>query len=78
MRNVTSLARFVLGGYLAVHGAQKLFGAFGGNGIEGTAKGFEHLGLTPAREMAKGRPPRWGERPFDGPAGGYRVRNRPW
>jgi len=52
MRNVTSLARLVLGGYLAVHGAQKLFGAFGGNGIEGTAKGFEHLGLTPAREMA--------------------------
>jgi len=51
MRNVTSVARLVLGGYLAVHGAQKLFGAFGGNGIEGTAKGFEHLGLTPAREM---------------------------
>jgi putative oxidoreductase len=52
MRNVTSVARLVLGGYLAAHGAQKLFGAFGGNGIEGTAKGFEHLGLTPAREMA--------------------------
>src|SRR3954447_24849274 len=51
MRNVTSVARLVLGGYLAVHGAQKLFGAFGGPGIEGTAKGFEHLGLTPAREM---------------------------
>jgi putative oxidoreductase len=51
MRNVTSVARVVLGGYLAVHGAQKLFGLFGGNGIEGTAKGFEHLGLTPAREM---------------------------
>jgi putative oxidoreductase len=52
MRNVTSLARVVLGGYLAVHGAQKLFGAFGGPGIEGTAKGFEHIGLTPGREMA--------------------------
>ena len=52
MRNVTSVARVVLGGYLAVHGAQKLFGAFEGPGIEGTAKGFEHLGLTPAREMA--------------------------
>jgi putative oxidoreductase len=51
MRNVSSVARVVLGGYLAVHGAQKLFGLFGGNGIEGTAKGFEHLGLTPAREM---------------------------
>src|SRR3954452_18961271 len=52
MRNVTSVARLVLGTYLAVHGSQKLFGAFGGNGIEGTAKGFERLGLTPGREMA--------------------------
>src|SRR4051794_16271800 len=52
MRNITSLARVVLGGYLATHGAQKLFGAFGGPGIEGTATGFEHIGLTPAREMA--------------------------
>lgn len=52
MRNVTSLARVVVGGYLAVHGAQKLFGLFGGHGIEGTAKGFEHIGLTPGREMA--------------------------
>ena len=52
MRNVTSLARVVLGGYLAVHGAQKLFGAFDGPGIEGTAKGFEQIGLTPAKEMA--------------------------
>src|SRR3954447_3316037 len=52
MRNVTSVARLVLGGYLAVHGAQKLFGLFGGPGLEGASKGFEHLGLTPAREMA--------------------------
>src|SRR5882672_7511560 len=52
MRNVSSVARLVLGGYLAAHGAQKLFGLFGGPGIEGTAKGFEHIGLTPAREMA--------------------------
>lgn len=52
MRNVSSVARLVLGGYLAAHGAQKLFGLFGGQGIEGTAKGFEHIGLTPGREMA--------------------------
>jgi putative oxidoreductase len=52
MRNITSVARVVLGGYLAVHGAQKLFGAFGGPGLEGTAKGFESIGLTPAKEMA--------------------------
>jgi uncharacterized membrane protein YphA (DoxX/SURF4 family) len=32
MRNVGLLAaRTVLGGYLAVHGAQKLFGSFGGD-----------------------------------------------
>jgi putative oxidoreductase len=45
-------ARLVLGGYLAVHGAQKLFGAFGGHGLEKTAAGFEKIGLTPGREMA--------------------------
>jgi putative oxidoreductase len=44
--------RVVLGGYLAVHGAQKLFGSFGGRGLDATAAGFERLGLTPAREMA--------------------------
>jgi putative oxidoreductase len=52
MRSVAYLGRMVLGGYLAVHGAQKLFGAFGGHGIEGTAAGFEQLGLTPAKPMA--------------------------
>jgi putative oxidoreductase len=52
MRNVSSVTRLVLGGYLAAHGAQKLFGMFGGQGIEGTAKGFEQIGLTPGREMA--------------------------
>ena len=45
-------ARAVLGGYLAVHGAQKLFGMFGGHGLEATATGFESMGLTPGREMA--------------------------
>lgn len=35
MRNVALLGtRLVLGGYLAVHGAQKLFGAFGGHGLD--------------------------------------------
>jgi putative oxidoreductase len=42
----------VVGGYLAGHGAQKLFGALGGHGLEGTGAGFEQLGLTPGREMA--------------------------
>jgi putative oxidoreductase len=44
--------RLVLGGYLAAHGAQKLFGAFDGHGLDTTAAGFERLGLRPARGMA--------------------------
>jgi putative oxidoreductase len=40
----------VLVGLLFVgHGAQKLFGVFGGHGIEGTAGFFESLGLRPGR-----------------------------
>ena len=40
MRNVALLGtRLVLGGYLAVHGAQKLFGAFGGSGLDRAAAG---------------------------------------
>jgi putative oxidoreductase len=47
MRNVALLgARVVLGGYLAAHGAQKLFGAFGGAGLEKVGTGFERHGLT--------------------------------
>jgi putative oxidoreductase len=34
---------------LVGHGAQKLFGAFGGHGVEGTAGFFEGLGLRPGR-----------------------------
>lgn len=33
---------------LAVHGSQKLFGAFGGKGLEGTAAGFARMGYEPA------------------------------
>jgi putative oxidoreductase len=52
MRYADIPGRLVLGGYLAVHGAQKLFGAFGGHGLEATAAGFEAIGLTPGKEMA--------------------------
>ena len=53
MRNVTLLsARLVLGGYLSVHGAQKLFGVFGGHGLETTGQAFERIGLTPGKPMA--------------------------
>jgi putative oxidoreductase len=45
--------RGVVGGYLAAHGAQKLFGAFGGEGSEATAEQFEeHLELQPGPQMA--------------------------
>ncbi|MEU7071366.1 DoxX family membrane protein [Streptomyces narbonensis] len=40
------------GAVLAAHGAQKLFGWFGGGGIEGTAKGMEAMGFSPGRESA--------------------------
>jgi putative oxidoreductase len=45
--------RVTTGALLAGHGAQKLFGAFGGPGIEGTANMFEeHMGLRPGRMWA--------------------------
>src|SRR3984885_6458062 len=53
MRDVRLLGtRLVLGSYLAVHGAQKLFGAFGGPGLDQAGAGFEHIGLTPGKPMA--------------------------
>jgi putative oxidoreductase len=43
------LLRLVLGGFLFAHGAQKLFGWFGGPGLAGTAGFFgAHLRLRPA------------------------------
>jgi putative oxidoreductase len=46
------ISRVVFGVYLAVHGAQKLFGAFGGGGLDATAKGFAGMGMRPAKPMA--------------------------
>ncbi|MEX0817781.1 MAG: DoxX family protein [Gaiellales bacterium] len=46
------LIRVVLGGIMAAHGAQKLFGWFGGHGIPGTAGWLESMGLRPARLYA--------------------------
>jgi len=47
------LLRTVVGGSLAGHGAQKLFGAFGGGGPMGTGAAFEeHLALSPGHRMA--------------------------
>src|ERR1700722_19786314 len=53
VRDIALLAsRAVLGGYLAAHGAQKLFGTFGGHALEPTAAAFEGLGLRPGRVTA--------------------------
>jgi putative oxidoreductase len=46
------IARLVLGGLMASHGAQKLFGWFGGYGLTGTAGFFEALGFRPGRLFA--------------------------
>ena len=41
--------RLVVGLGVAAHGSQKLFSAFGGGGIDGTAASFERLGLRPSK-----------------------------
>ncbi|AJF70122.1 DoxX family membrane protein [Streptomyces vietnamensis] len=40
------------GAVLAAHGTQKLFGWFGGGGLEGTTKAMEAMGFHPGRESA--------------------------
>lgn len=50
---LTTAARVVLGSYLAVHGAQKLYGSFGGHGPEATGQAFERIGLRPGGQMAR-------------------------
>lgn len=45
--------RLLAGALFAGHGAQKLFGAFGGAGLEATAAGFEKGGLNPGRLHAR-------------------------
>ena len=53
MVNLAALIlRLVLGGLLAGHGAQKLFGSFSGPGLEGTSGFMEMLGLKPGRPWA--------------------------
>ncbi|GAA1137655.1 putative oxidoreductase [Kitasatospora gansuensis] len=44
--------RAAVGGVLVAHGTQKLFGWFGGGGLEGTAGAMEHMGFEPGRQSA--------------------------
>lgn len=46
------LLRLAVGGFFFGHGTQKLFGWFGGGGLEKTAQNFEGLGLRPGRTHA--------------------------
>jgi putative oxidoreductase len=52
MRIGRLLLRTVVGGFFVGHGTQKLFGWFGGYGLEGTAQGFEQLGIRPGKPNA--------------------------
>ncbi|MEV6024031.1 DoxX family protein [Streptomyces sp. NPDC052036] len=46
------LLRLGTGGVLAAHGTQKLFGWFGGGGIEGTGQFMESVGYYPGKACA--------------------------
>jgi len=46
------LIRLVFGLTFAGHGAQKLFGWFGGHGLKGTAAMFESMGAKPGKLLA--------------------------
>ena len=45
--------RLLLGGYIAAHGAQKLFGWFGGHGLGGTGGFMESLGFRPGSSRSR-------------------------
>ena len=46
------IARVLIGLLMAAHGAQKLFGWFGGHGLQATGEFFGQLGFQPARLFA--------------------------
>jgi putative oxidoreductase len=52
MKLGSAVARIVMGALFFGHGAQKLFGWFGGHGPEGTGQFFEQLGLRPGKRNA--------------------------
>jgi putative oxidoreductase len=44
--------RLAVGLFFVGHGAQKLWGSFGGHGLDGTGQFFESLGIRPGRRNA--------------------------
>jgi putative oxidoreductase len=46
------LLRLTVGGFFFGHGTQKLFGWFGGHGIDATSNMFDTLGMRPGRRNA--------------------------
>ncbi len=53
MKNIGRLLlRISVGGFFVGHGTQKLFGWFGGHGLDGTAGMFESLGMRPGKRNA--------------------------
>jgi putative oxidoreductase len=47
-----TVLRAIVGAVFFAHGAQKLFGWFGGHGLQGTGQAFDSIGLAPGKRNA--------------------------
>src|SRR5436305_13185258 len=52
MKLFQMITRVLIGGLFVGHGTQKLFGWYGGHGLDGTGGFFESVGHRPGRLMA--------------------------
>jgi putative oxidoreductase len=52
MKIARFILRLIVGGIFIGHGTQKLFGWFGGPGLETIAQGFDKMGMRPGRHHA--------------------------